>query len=192
MGGDATQKALKENFNPLFSLNYSATHRTQHNLVFALDALDAFNKQLVKKIEVKGFEVRNLRGTDRYLYLENIIRSSKKAPTARIELEVQRGSGIKREFRILDAGDSLFAASNDMEQYRGYTISEIEPINGTVTFSNGEVLCKNEVTGDVSESNMRRIQIRETIISHFEKEEKLFEMGIKCLSLFFIDEVAKL
>ena len=79
-----------------------------------------------------------------------------------------------------------------MEQYKnGYTISDIEPLHGTVTFTNGTVIRQGEVIGDVVEQDMRRIQIRETIQSHFEKEEKLFDMGIKTLSLFFIDEVAK-
>ncbi len=190
MGGEVTQKALK-NFNPLFSLNYSATHKTQHNLVYVLDALDAFNKRLVKKIEVKGFEVKNFRGTDKYLYLEQIILSSKKPPMARIELEISYNKSINRETRILGVQDNLFYVSQEMEQYRGYIISEIDPIRGTVTFTNGEVLQTGEVVGDISEKDMRRIQIRETIISHFEKEEKLFRRGIKTLSLFFIDEVAK-
>lgn len=78
-----------------------------------------------------------------------------------------------------------------MEQYKGYTISEINPLYGTVTFTNGKVIKTGDVVGDISENDMRRIQIRETILSHFEKEEKLFDKGIKCLSLFFIDEVAK-
>lgn len=73
MGGAATQNALKKNFAPLFSLNYSATHKTSHNLVYVLDALDAFKKKLVKKIEVKGFELKNLGGTNRYLYLAAIV-----------------------------------------------------------------------------------------------------------------------
>ena len=190
MGGDVTQKALK-NFNPLFSLNYSATHKTQHNLVYVLDALDAFNKRLVKKIEVKGFEVKNFRGTDSYLYLEQIVLSSKKPPMAKIELEIGYNKSINRETRILGVGDNLFYVSQEMEQYKGYTISEIDPIRGTVTFTNGEVISTGDVVGDVSEKDMRRIQIRETILSHFEKEERLFNMGIKTLSLFFIDEVAK-
>ncbi|HJD76449.1 MAG TPA: DEAD/DEAH box helicase family protein [Bacteroides reticulotermitis] len=190
MGGDVTQKALK-NFNPLFSLNYSATHKNHHNLVYVLDALEAYNKRLVKKIEVKGFEVKNFRGTDQYLYLESIILSSKKPPMARIEMEIAYNKSINRETRILGVGDNLYVESKSMEQYKGYTISEIDPIRGTVTFANGEVLMKGNVVGDVSEKDMRRIQIRETIISHFEKEERLFEMGIKTLSLFFIDEVAK-
>ena len=190
MGGDVTQKALK-NFNPLFTINYSATHRTQHNLVYVLDALDAFNKRLVKKIEVKGFEVKNFRGTDKYLYLESIIVSSKHPPKARIELEIGYNKSINRETRILGVGDNLFYVSQEMEQYKGFSISEINPIHNSVTFTNGETIYANNVVGDVSEQDMRRIQIRETIISHFEKEEKLFNRGIKTLSLFFIDEVAK-
>lgn len=190
MGGAVTQKALK-NFNPLFTLNYSATHAKQHNLVYVLDALDAFNKKLVKKIEVKGFEVKNFRGTDSYLYLEQIVLSSKKPPMAKIELEIGYNKSINRETRILGVGDDLYYVSQEMEQYKGYTISEIDPLRGTVTFTNGEVIKAGDVVGDVSEKDMRRIQIRETILSHFEKEEKLFNMGIKCLSLFFIDEVAK-
>ena len=190
MGGEVTQKALK-NFNPLFTINYSATHRTQHNLVYVLDALDAFNKRLVKKIEVKGFEVKNFRGTDKYLYLESIIVSSKHPPRARIELEIGYNKSINRETRILGVGDNLFYVSQEMEQYKGYSISEIDPLHKSVTFTNGETIYVNNVVGDVSEQDMRRIQIRETIISHFEKEEKLFNKGIKNLSLFFIDEVAK-
>lgn len=190
MGGAVTQKALK-NFNPLFTLNYSATHAKQHNLVYVLDALDAFNKKLVKKIEVKGFEVKNFRGTDSYLYLEQIVLSAKKPPMAKIELEIGYKKSINRESRILGVGDDLYYVSQEMEQYKGYTISEIDPLRGTVTFTNGEVIKAGDVVGDVSEKDMRRIQIRETILSHFEKEEKLFNMGIKCLSLFFIDEVAK-
>ena len=190
MGGDVTQKALK-NFNPLFSLNYSATHAKQHNLIYVLDALDAFNKKLVKRIEVKGFEIKNLRGTDSYLYLEQIVLSSKKPPMAKIELEIKYNKSINRETRIIGVGDDLYFVSRKMEQYKGYIVSEIDPLHGTVTFTNGEIIKTGDIVGDISEKDMRRIQIRETIISHFEKEEKLFNMGIKCLSLFFIDEVAK-
>lgn len=190
MGGAVTQKALK-NFNPLFTLNYSATHSVEHNMVYVLDALEAFNKRLVKKIEVKGFEVKNFRGTDSYLFLEQIVLSAKKPPRARMEMEINYNKSINRETRVLSVGDDLYYISQEMEQYKGYTISDIDPFYGTVTFTNGEVIKTGEVVGDVSESDMRRIQIRETILSHFEKEEKLFNMGIKSLSLFFIDEVAK-
>ena len=191
MGGEVTQKAL-QNFNPLFSLNYSATHAKQHSLVYVLDALDAFNKKLVKKIEVKGFEVKNLTGTSQYLYLENIVLSPNKPPMAKLEIEVAQQSGHKRKMFQFSVGDDLYYKSGEMEQYKnGYTISDIEPLHGSVTFTNGTVIRQGEVIGDVVEQDMRRIQIRETIQSHFEKEEKLFDMGIKTLSLFFIDEVAK-
>lgn len=190
MNGKVTQTALK-NFNPLFSINYSATHAKQHNLIYVLDALDAFNKRLVKKIEVKGFEVKNLRGTDGYLYLSNIVLSPKKPPMAQIEFEVKQNKGIKRIAKKLNVDDNLYHLSGELEQYKGYTISEIDPLRDVVTFTNGVVLNAGEVIGDVSEQDMRRIQIRETILSHFEKEESLFNKGIKTLSLFFIDEVAK-
>ena len=186
----ATQKALKK-FNPLFALNYSATHAKQHNLVYVLDALDAYNKRLVKKIEVKGFEVKNLRGTDKYLYLADILVSPKNPPQAKVELEVAHNGGAKREFHKLNVGDNLYYLSNEMEQYKGFVVSEIDPFTGILTFTNGDTLRKGDVTGDVSEDDMRRVQIRETIESHFEKEQELFRMGIKTLSLFFIDEVAK-
>lgn len=192
MGGTATQNALKKNFNPLFSLNYSATHKTSHNLVYVLDALDAFKQKLVKKIEVKGFELKNLRGTNRYLYLSEILIGKKKSPRARLEFEVKlASSAIKRDTHLLEVGDSLYTASKGLEEYKGISIADIDPIRAAVTFSNGDVLIAGEASGNVNEGDIRRIQIRETISSHFDKEEKLFEQGIKCLSLFFIDEVAK-
>ena len=190
MGGDATQNSLKY-FNPLFCLNYSATHKDMHNPVYVLDALDAYNKRLVKKIEVKGFEVKNFRGTDSYLYLENIVISPKKPPMARIELEISYQKSINRETRLLKVGDNLYHISGEMEQYKsGFVITEIDPLHGgKLTFQNGDTLMPGLVVGDVSERDMRRIQIRETIQSHFDKEESLFNQGIKTLSLFFIDEV---
>lgn len=190
MGGKATQAALK-NFNPLFSLNYSATHRTEHNLIYVLDALDAYNKKLVKRIAVKGFELKNFRGTDEYLYLDEIILSPNKPPRARLHLEIKYKQSINREARLVEEGDNLFHLSKEMEQYKGYTVSSINPITDSVSFTNGEVIRKGDVVGDISERDMRRIQIRETIKSHFEKEANLYKQGIKTLSLFFIDEVAK-
>lgn len=147
MGGEATQKALK-NFNPLFCLNYSATHKDHHNLVYALDAVDAYNQRLVKKIEVKGFQVKNFRGTDSYMYLESIIISPKHPPRARIEYEKKFNNSINHEMKIVSVDDNFFELSNGMEQYRGYRVSEIDPIAGTVTFTNGEVIRKGEVVGE--------------------------------------------
>lgn len=188
MGGKKTQEALKE-FHPLFTLNYSATHKEHHDLVYVLDAMDAYRMKLVKKIEVKGFDIHNLRGTDGYLYLENIIISPKKPPMARLEFEIKYDKSIKRETRIVGVDDDLYALSKEMEQYQGYHINDIDPIRGVVTFTNGAEIHTGEALGDVSEKDIRRVQIRETIRSHFEKEKELYNRGIKTLSLFFIDKV---
>ena len=189
MEGEATQAALKR-FMPLFILNYSATHKTKHNTVYALDALDAYNKKLVKKIQVKGFEVKNLRGTSSYLYIDSIILSKNESPMVKIDLEVNTATGIHRKSMKFGKGDKLQSASG-LAQYEGFDISEINPYTDTVTFLNGITLKKGEVFGDSNELAMQRVQIRETIVSHFEKERELFARGIKTLSLFFIDEVAK-
>lgn len=189
MEGDATQAGIKR-FNPLFVLNYSATHKTKHDTIYALDALDAYRQKLVKRIHVKGFEVRNLRGTGSYLYLDEIVLSPKHPPVARIEIETKTASGsIVKKTKTFAIGDNLREESG-LAEYEGYTISEINA-TGYVSFLNGVVLHRGEVIGDTNELTMQRVQIRETIKSHFEKERALFKRGIKCLSLFFIDEVAK-
>jgi len=191
MEGAATMEALPK-FKPLMILRYSATHKTQHNRVHRLDALDAYNQKLVKKIAVRGIQTRGLAGTNAYLYLEGI-EISKKAPVARLEIEVKLASGeIKRQLKRLEFRDDLFAESGELDQYRdGFTISQIDARNDTVEFTNGVVLQAGEATGDVSERDIRRIQIRETIKAHLDKEKQLFAQGIKVLSLFFIDEVVK-
>ena len=190
MEGPATMEALPK-FKPLFIMRYSATHRTQHNRVHRLDALDAYNQKLVKKISVRGIQTRGLAGTNAFLYLEGI-EISKKAPVARIEIEVKLASGeIKRQLKRLEFRDDLFVKSGGLDQYRGFTLSQIDAVNDTVEFTNGEVLRAGEANGDVSERDIRRIQIRETIKAHLDKEKQLFAQGIKVLSLFFIDEVVK-
>ena len=183
----ATQKALKK-FNPLFSLNYSATHAIEHNKIYVLDALDAYNKKLVKRIEVKGVEVQNLKGQSGYVYLEDIILSKNEAPKAKVTLEIKEKSGIKRKTLVLTKGDDLKDLTG-LNAYKGYNVSDIT-VDG-LHFTNGKVLTKDTIIGNKDEAIIRRIQIRETIKSHFEKEEELFKKGIKTLSLFFIDEVSK-
>jgi type III restriction enzyme len=189
--GAATVTKLKE-FDPLMILRYSATHKTEHNKVYRLDALDAYNQKLVKKIAVRGIAVKGLAGTNAYLYLESIRTSPTKPPEAMVEFEVMQGAGIKRIRRVIRKGDDLHALSDGLEQYRdGYVVSEINANDDTVGFTNGLVLRAGEAVGDVNVSSLRRIQIREAIKAHFEKEQRLFAKGIKVLSLFFIDEVAK-
>ncbi|SAY39386.1 type III restriction-modification system endonuclease [Candidatus Synechococcus spongiarum] len=190
MEGWKTMKALPK-FKPLFILRYSATHRTHHNRIHRLDALDAYNQKLVKKIVVCGIQTRGLAGANAYLYHEGID-ISKTAPVARIEMEVKLESGeIKRQLRRLKFHDDLLVKSGELDQYRGYTISQIDAVDDTIEFTNGIVLRAGEANGDVSERDIRRIQIRETIKAHLDKEKQLFAKGIKVLSLFFIDKVVK-
>ena len=190
MGGAATQTALAR-FNPLFTLNYSATHRETHNPVYVLDALDAYNQKLVKKIEVVGFELRNLKGTESYIYFDSVVLSKNEPPMVRLEIDVQSKSGnIKRAYKNVGEGDDLFYLSGEMEQYRGYMLTEIDPLRGKAIFSNGVTLNVKDIQGNVTADHKARIQIRETIKAHFRKESALFKRGIKCLSLFFVDEVA--
>ena len=190
MEGEATQAGIKR-FNPLFILNYSATHRTRHDTIYALDAYDAFKDKLVEKIQVRGFEIKNLQGSSAYLYIDSIILSPKHPPMARIEFQCKNASGvIRRVIKKFDVGDSLKAESG-LSVYEDYTITEINPRGtGYVTFLNGVTVYCGQVINDTNEDALQRVQIRETIIAHFEKEKELFNRGIKCLSLFFIDEVA--
>lgn len=190
MGADKTLESLS-NFNPLFILRYSATHKRNYNLVYRLDALDAYNQKLVKKITVKGVEVQGLTGTHGYLYLQDII-VSKSAPIARFEIEIETKNGFKREIRKVSKGDNLYDISNKAEQYNDrYVVSDIDARDNSVTFLNGTKIHVGEALGHVDEKIMRTIQIRETIRAHIQKERQLYNQGIKVLSLFFIDEVAK-
>jgi type III restriction enzyme len=191
MEGGKTLDSLV-NFKPLMVLRYSATHKTAHNKVHRLDALDAYSQKLVKKIAVRGIAVKGLAGTNAYLYLQSIEISTKKPPEARVELEQKLSSGqIKRVLRRLGKGDNLFDLSNGLDQYRGYVVSEIDATTDTLSFTNGVALFVGEAAGDVNEATLRRIQIREAIKAHFDKEQVLFPQGVKVLTLFFIDEVAK-
>ena len=190
MEGKKTVDSMAK-FNPLMILRYSATHKTEHNKIHRLDALDAYNQKLVKKIAVRGISVKGLSGTNAYLYVGGIQIARTKPPTAKVELEIKQSSGIKRVHRNLGQNDNLYDLSGGLDQYKGFVISDIDAVKDTVSFTNGVELQCGEATGDVNELALRRIQIREAIRAHFEKEQRLFSQGIKVLSLFFIDEVAK-
>ncbi|HHQ4672527.1 TPA: DEAD/DEAH box helicase family protein, partial [Aeromonas veronii] len=192
MEGGKTLDSLV-NFNPLMVLRYSATHKTNHNKIHRLDALDAYNQKLVKKIAVRGISVKGLAGTNAYLYLQSIEISSQKPPVAVVEFEQKlAGGNIKRVTRKLGKGDNLFDLSNELEQYRdGFVVSDINANADTLSFTNGVELTVGDAIGDVDETTLRRIQIREAIKAHFDKEIVLFKKGVKVLTLFFIDEVAK-
>jgi len=190
MEGKKTMESLAE-FKPLFTLRYSATHKTEYNKIHRLDALDAYNQKLVKKISVRGISIKGLSGTNAYLYLQSIEVSSTKPPVARVEFEIKQNSGIKRIVRKIGKGANLFDESKGLEEYKDFVVSDIDAVKDTLSFTNGVELTVGDAIGDVNEEALRRIQIRETIKAHFDKEQVLFYQGLKVLSLFFIDEVAK-
>ncbi len=190
--GTVTKERLKE-FNPLFTLRYSATHRKDslYNMIYRLDAMEAYNKKLVKKIAVKGISISGSTATEGYVYLESINVSSDN-PTATIEFDKKGTKNIRKVRHIVKEGHNLFDRSEELEAYRdGYTVLKIDGRDSSIEFINGIKLYVGDVIGAVSEDHLRRIQIRETILSHLEQERRLFAKGIKVLSLFFIDEVAK-
>lgn len=190
--GAKTKENLKT-FNPLMTLRYSATHKSDsiYNMVYRLDAMEAYNKRLVKKIAVKGITESGSTSTDGYVYLE-VINLSKSAPTATIQFDCKGASSIRKITRTVKEGFNLYDHSGNMEEYKeGFVVSRIDGRDDSIEFINGIKLYAGDVIGKVSEEQIRRIQIRETILSHIERERELFYKGIKVLSLFFIDEVAK-
>ena len=189
--GKQTKERLKE-FHPLMTLRYSATHKSDsiYNMVYRLDAIEAYNKRLVKKIAVKGITENGSTATTSYIYLESI-NLSKNSPTATLQFDVKQVSGTKPKSRIVKIGDNLYDYSNNLEEYRnGFVVKSIDGRDDSVEFLNGIKIHAGDVIGKVDEDQLRRIQIRETILSHIQRERQLFYKGIKVLSLFFIDEVA--
>lgn len=189
--GKQTKERLKE-FQPLLTLRYSATHKSDsiYNMVYRLDAMEAYNKRLVKKIAVKGITETGSTATDGYLYLEGL-NLSKSDPTATLQFEVKLAGGtLKKKSRIVKIGDNLYDYSGGLEEYKnGFVVKQIDGRDDSVEFLNGIKIYAGDVIGAVDEDRLRRIQIRETILSHIQRERQLFYKGIKVLSLFFIDEV---
>lgn len=190
--GKQTKERLKE-FCPLLTLRYSATHKADsiYNMVYRLDAMEAYNKRLVKKIAVKGITESGSTATEGFVYLESI-NLSKSDPTATIQFDCKGASGIRKKTATVGIGYNLYDNSGNLDEYKvGFVVKSIDGRDNSVEFLNGVKIFAGDVIGKVSEDQLRRIQIRETILSHLERERQLFHKGIKVLSLFFIDEVAK-
>ena len=190
--GPAAKKNLKL-FSPLLTLRYSATHKADsiYNMVYRLDAMEAYNKRLVKKIAVKGITESGSTATEGFVYLESI-NLSKADPTATIQFDYKGASGIRKKTATVGIGYNLYDNSGNLDEYKvGFVVKSIDGRDNSVEFLNGVKIFAGDVIGKVSEDQLRRIQIRETILSHLERERQLFHKGIKVLSLFFIDEVAK-
>lgn len=189
--GKQTKERLRE-FHPLMTLRYSATHKADsiYNMIYRLDAMEAYNKRLVKKIAVKGITESGSTATESYVYLQSI-NLSKTDPTATIQFDFKGASGIRKVTKTVGIGFNLYDQSNGMEEYRNnFVVKSIDGRDDSVEFLNGIKIYAGDVIGKVSEEQLRRIQIRETILSHIERERQLYYKGIKVLSLFFIDEVA--
>ncbi|MEI7491908.1 MAG: DEAD/DEAH box helicase family protein [Bacteroidota bacterium] len=187
--GEKTLKSMQD-FNPLFTLRYSATHKIEYNKIFRLDALDAYNQRLVKKIQVKGINLKGSTGTTGYLYLENISLSTTKPPYAVFEFEKRVGEVPKKVRQKLGEGANFYELSGNMPAYKNQIITEINGYLNKVVVT-GQDISPGDILNDKDENAFRRVQIRECIISHLQKEKRLFEKGIKVLSLFFIDFVEK-
>lgn len=188
--GDRTKEALRE-FNPLFTLRYSATPKERFNLVYRLDAVDAYNQKLVKRIRVTGISIDNVSASYGYLLLRGVIKSEHD-PVAEIQFDVRTSEGIKRVTRKVYEGFNLYEQSGYLEEYsNGFVIQTINGLSNLIELTNGKKLRAGEAIGAINDEQLRRIQIRETIDAHLKKERQLFSRGIKVLSLFFIDEVAR-
>lgn len=192
--GKKTKDRLLE-FKPLMTLRYSATHRKDaiYNMVYRLDAMDAYNKRLVKKISVKGITATGSTATEGYLYLEKVQVFTDKNPVATLEFDYKGKNGLLKKTANVSKGFNLYEQSGELEEYKdNFVVTEVDGRDNSITFANGKKLLAGECVVDKeNDEQLRRIQIRETIISHFERERVLFSKGIKVLSLFFIDEVKK-
>ncbi|MDX9743155.1 MAG: DEAD/DEAH box helicase family protein, partial [Arcobacteraceae bacterium] len=189
--GKTAEDKLKE-FKALFTLRYSATHKEDFHKIYRLDAIDAYNQKLVKQISVKAIDIKGDSATGGYVFFDNIKINPNKNPQAVIEIDVKLKESISKKTIVVNETDDLFVLSNNLAQYENsFVIKSINAKENSITFLNGIKLNAGEVIGQLEEKHLRRIQIRETIKSHIQKEKVLFKKNIKVLSLFFIDEVSK-
>ena len=190
---DTTAKSAEaiKSLNPLCTFRYSATHVDKHNMLYKLDSIDAYEQRLVKQIEIASLDVKD--GHNK-AYIKLLSVNNKKSPiTAQIELDIQTPNGMKRDKKIVKHGDDLLTISGGRSIYDGYVINDIycEEGNEYIDFtSQGDIIKLHGAIGEVNDDEYKRLQIRKTIEEHLDKELRLTPMGIKVLSLFFIDKVA--
>jgi type III restriction enzyme len=191
---DTTEKSKEAiaSLNPLCTFRYSATHVKKHHMMYKLDSVDAYERKLVKQIEVAGIEVKD---SHNKAYIKLLKVDNKKSPIrAQIEVDIGGGGGeVVRKKKWVKSGDDLLDHSNGRSVYDGYIIEDIycEKDNEYISFtSKPEIIKLNQAIGEVNDDEYKRLQIRKTIEEHLEKEMQLRPQGIKVLSLFFIDRVA--
>lgn len=187
----AKSKEALRSLNPLCSFRFSATHVDKHHQLFKLDAVDAYQRKLVKQIEVASLEMGDSHNN---AYIKLLKVDNKKSPiSAEIEIDVFKGGKVERVKKKVKGGEDLLEISGGREIYDGYVLNDIycakdeEYIDFT---SKPEIIRLNESVGGVDTDSLKRLQVRKTIEEHLEKELLLNPMGIKVLSLFFIDKVA--
>lgn len=185
-----TEKRISaiENLKALCTLRYSATHRNQYNLTYSLNPVKAYDLGLVKQIEVDSIVEENA-FNDAFVQVDSI-KSTKTKVTAKISININDKGGVKKKSVSVKVGDDLYKLSNEREIYAdGYIIEEIDAANNCISISNGNLLYKGDSQGGLNDEVMK-FQIRKTIEEHLKKEKRLNKLGIKVLSLFFIDKVA--
>ncbi len=188
----AKSKEAVASLNPMCTLRYSATHVDRYNMVYRLDAVDAYQRKLVKQIEVNGTEVKDSFNVP---YIKLLEVDNRKSPIkAKIELDVRQKNGsVKRQARTVRSGHDLMEISGGRDIYEGYIIEEIycEPGREYISFtSKPEIIFLHQAIGVMENDEYKRLQIRKTIEEHLDKELSLRPLGIKVLSLFFLDKVA--
>ncbi|WP_339170242.1 DEAD/DEAH box helicase family protein [Anoxybacillus sp. FSL W8-1294] len=184
---DTTPKSKEAiaSLNPLCTLRYSATHVDKYNMIYRLDAVDAYNQKLVKRIEVMSVRSEPSFNVP-YIKLVDV-----KERKATIELDVETRGKVKRTTKTVKYGDDLYDVSGERDIYRGYIVEQIDWTPGNESIEvNGHYLRIGDVIGDIDDDTIKRYQIRKTIEEHLDKELRLRHRGIKVLSLFFIDKVA--
>lgn len=186
METDIRKKAI-ESLNPLCTLRYSATHKHPYNMLYRLTPVDAYDKGLVKKIEVHSVLSEDSYN-DTYIHVLSLERKNKSSSYAKIEVDKSDERGLQRQVMSIAPGDDL-AKRTGRSIYEGYYVEAINHAENCIEFSNGKVLYVGQRDENLHEEILKR-QIELTIEDHFEKQQKLANENIKVLSLFFIDKVA--
>ena len=180
--------AAIENLNALCTIRYSATHKNLYNLTYSLNPVKAYDLGLVKQIEVDSIMEENA-FNDAFVSVDSITATKTKV-TAKITINSNEKGSVTKKTINVKVEDDLYKLSNEREIYsEGYIIEEIDAVNQTISFSNGTLLYSGNSQGGLTEETFK-FQIRKTIEEHLKKEIRLNKLGIKVLSLFFIDKVA--
>jgi type III restriction enzyme len=189
---DTTPKAAValQSLNPLCTFRYSATHTDKHNMLYKLDSIDAYEQKLVKQIEVASIQVQD--GHNK-AYIKLLAVDNRNGHRAKVAFDIQQKNDVKRTEKWVKQGDDFLSLSRGRTIYDGYIVNDIhcEEGNEYIDFtSKQDIIRLHHSIGDVNEDEYKRLQIRKTIEEHLDKELRLTPMGIKVLSLFFIDKVA--